>query len=141
MSDQEPVLLADQAGAVLTLTLNRPQRYNALDDALKVALIAALRTAGRDASVRCVVLTGAGKAFCAGQDLNESDLSPDQVGEALRLRYNKIAGLIHGLEKPVIAAVNGVAAGAGMSLALLCDLRILGEHSSLRLAFSSVGLV
>lgn len=141
MSEQESVLLVEQAGAVLTLTLNRPQRYNALDDALKAALIAALQSASREASVRCIVLTGGGKAFCSGQDLNDADLSPDQVGEVLRLRYNKIAGLIHGLEKPIIAAVNGVAAGAGMSLALLCDLRVLGEHSSLRLAFSSVGLI
>jgi 2-(1,2-epoxy-1,2-dihydrophenyl)acetyl-CoA isomerase len=141
MSDQEPVLLLDRAGAVLTITLNRPQRYNALDDALKAALLDALQSASRDVSVRSIVLTGSGKAFCAGQDLNDVDLHPDQVGEALRLGYNKIAGLIFGMEKPIVAAINGVAAGAGMSLALLCDLRVLGEHSSLRLAFSSVGLI
>ena len=141
MSDVEPILLTERTGGVLTITLNRPTRFNALDDPLKVALIEALQAASRDAGVRCLVLTGSGKAFCAGQDLNEGDLGPEQIGQTLRLRYNKIARLLYGMEKPIIAAVNGVAAGAGMSLALACDLRLLGESSSLRLAFSSIGLI
>jgi 2-(1,2-epoxy-1,2-dihydrophenyl)acetyl-CoA isomerase len=141
VSQEETILTVDQVGAVRTLTLNRPSRFNALNYELKEALIAALQAAGRDADVRCIVLTGAGKAFCAGQDLHEGTLSPTEIGEALRTQYNKIAGLLYAMEKPVIAAVNGVAAGAGMSLALLCDLRLLGETASLRLAFSSVGLI
>lgn len=141
MSDDQTILLQERAGAVLTLTLNRPDRFNALDDPLKLQLIAALQAAARDPGVRCLVLTGAGKAFCAGQDLNEGDLSPEQIGETIRQRYNKIVRLLYGMEKPIIAAVNGVAAGAGMSLALACDLRLLGQGSSLRLAFSSIGLV
>ncbi|HVC80693.1 MAG TPA: enoyl-CoA hydratase-related protein [Chloroflexota bacterium] len=142
MDENQPVLLTEQVGAVLTLTLNRPTRFNALDDELKDRLLAALLAASRDSGVRCVVLTGAGKAFCAGQDLNlDGDLRPEQVGDTVRRSYNKIARLLHGMEKPIIAAVNGVAAGAGMSLALACDLRVLAEHSSLRLAFSNIGLI
>ncbi|HVA92880.1 MAG TPA: enoyl-CoA hydratase-related protein [Chloroflexota bacterium] len=142
MDDNQSVLLAERVGAVLTLTLNRPTRFNALDDPLKDALLAALQAGVRDPEVRCIILTGAGKAFCAGQDLNAGDdLRPDQVGKELRLRYNKIVRLLYGMEKPIIAAVNGVAAGAGMSLALACDLRLMGERSSLRLAFSNIGLI
>ncbi|HXT36897.1 MAG TPA: enoyl-CoA hydratase-related protein [Chloroflexota bacterium] len=142
MDENQPVLLTEQIGAVLTLTLNRPARFNALDDDLKDRLLAALQAASRDPGVRCLVLAGAGKAFCAGQDLNfGDDLRPERVGDTVRRSYNKIARLLYGMEKPIIAAVNGVAAGAGMSLALACDLRILGEHSSLRLAFSNIGLI
>ena len=142
MDETQPVLLTEQVGAVLTLTLNRPTRFNALDDDVKDRLLTALQAAARDPGVRCLVLTGAGKAFCAGQDLNQGDgLRPEQVGDTVRRSYNKIARLLYGMEKPIIAAVNGVAAGAGMSLALACDLRVLGEHSSLRLAFSNIGLI
>jgi 2-(1,2-epoxy-1,2-dihydrophenyl)acetyl-CoA isomerase len=141
MSQDETVLSVDQAGAVRIITLNRPSRFNALNQQLKAELITALQSAARDTEVRCVILTGAGKAFCAGQDLQEGNLSPTEVGAALRLQYNKIAGLLYAMEKPVIAAVNGVAAGAGMSLAVLCDLRVLGETAAMRLAFSSVGLI
>ncbi len=141
MTDEEHILSIDQVGAVRTITLNRPSRFNALNYQLKAALISALQAAARDADVRCVVLTGAGKAFCAGQDLFEGNLSPTEVGEAIRFQYNKIAALLYGMEKPIIAAVNGVAAGAGMSLALLCDLRLMGETARLRLAFSSIGLI
>ncbi len=142
MNVPQSVLLTAREGAVLTLTLNRPTRFNALDDPLKDGLLAALQAGARDPGVRCIVLTGAGKAFCAGQDLNLGDDSrPERVGETLRLRYNKIARLMYTMEKPIIAAVNGVAAGAGMSLALACDIRLMGERSSLRLAFSNIGLV
>jgi 2-(1,2-epoxy-1,2-dihydrophenyl)acetyl-CoA isomerase len=105
MSPDEPLLSVEQVGAVRTLTLNRPSRFNALNDQLKAELITALQTAARDAAVRSVVLTGAGKAFCAGQDLLEVNLSPTEVGTALRHQYNKIAGLLYAMEKPVIAAV------------------------------------
>lgn len=142
MDENQAVLLTEQVGTVLTLTLNRPARFNALDDDLKDRLLAALQAASREPSVRCLVLTGAGKGFCAGQDLNQGDdFRPEQVGETVRGSYNKIARLLYGMEKPIIAAVNGVAAGAGMSLALACDLRLLGETSSLRLAFSNIGLI
>ena len=141
MTPDASALLTEQHGAVLTLTLNRPDSFNALDDALKVALIEALKAADRAADVRCVVLTGAGKAFCSGQDLKAETLESAQVGAALRNRYNKLARLLYTMEKPVVAAINGVAAGAGMGLALACDLRIMATSASFRLAFSNIGLI
>jgi 2-(1,2-epoxy-1,2-dihydrophenyl)acetyl-CoA isomerase len=133
-------VLTEQAEGVLTITLNRPESYNALNEQLKDDLLDALKAASRDASVRCVVLTGAGKAFCSGQDLKEARPGEIAIGDALRKKYNPIARLLYGMEKPVLAAVNGVAAGAGCSLALLCDMRIMADTASFRLAFSSIGL-
>ena len=135
-------LLHDASGGVLTLTLDRPDALNSFDRRMKEELLAALRDAARDASVRVVVLTGAGRAFSAGQDLKEraapraADLSAE-----LRERYNPLVLAIHRLEKPVIAAVNGVAAGAGCSLALACDIRIASEAASFIEVFGRVGLV
>ena len=135
-------LLHDASGGVLTLTLDRPDALNSFDRQMKEELLAALRDAARDASVRVVVLTGAGRAFSAGQDLKEraapgaADLSAE-----LRERYNPLVLAIHRLEKPVIAAVNGVAAGAGCSLALACDIRIASEAASFIEVFGRVGLV
>lgn len=139
----EPAVLRyDVVDAVATITFDRPRALNALDVPLKQALLAALEAAGRDTAVRAVILTGAGRAFCAGQDLRER-LAPDAapLDVEIRERYNPIVRAIRGAEKPVIAAVNGVAAGAGASLAFACDLRIAAEDASFVLAFGQVGLI
>jgi 2-(1,2-epoxy-1,2-dihydrophenyl)acetyl-CoA isomerase len=126
-------------GAVLTITLHRPDVLNALNASLSEALVAALDEA-RDGELRAVVVTGAGRGFCVGQDLAEFRQIP-RIGDALRERYHPIVARIRGLEKPVIAAVNGPAAGAGLSLACICDLRIAAESASFVPAFVNIGLV
>jgi 2-(1,2-epoxy-1,2-dihydrophenyl)acetyl-CoA isomerase len=137
-----PSVLSEVADGVATFTLSRPEALNALTIPMKRELLRALRGAGKDRTVRAVILTGAGRAFCAGQDLKErleADAPP--LGEELRERYNPIVLAMRRLEKPVVAAVNGVAAGAGMSLALAADLRIASESASFVLAFGRIGLV
>ncbi len=128
---------------VATITLNRPQRLNAFNDEMIRETTAALRNAGRDAAVRCVVLTGEGRAFSSGQDLAEvrerqGDFS---IGEHLRAGYNRLITQMVTLEKPIIGAINGVAAGAGCSVALACDLRIAADSASFIEVFSKVGLI
>jgi 2-(1,2-epoxy-1,2-dihydrophenyl)acetyl-CoA isomerase len=137
----EPLLRATADG-VLTLTLNRPDALNAFTVEMKEALLAALKDAARDKSVRVVILTGAGRAFCAGQDLKERQ-GPDvnDLGAELRARYNPIILAMRPLEKPIIGAINGVAAGAGASLALACDIVIASDKASFMEAFGRVGLV
>ena len=137
-----PDLRLEIADAVATITLDRPDALNALTVPLKHELLAAFEQVAGDAAVRAVVLTGAGRAFCAGQDLRER-LEPDAapLEEEIRLRYNPLVRAMVGLEKPLIGAINGVAAGAGASLALACDLRIAAEGASFLLAFGRVGLV
>jgi 2-(1,2-epoxy-1,2-dihydrophenyl)acetyl-CoA isomerase len=129
-------------GAVATITLDRPDALNALTIPVKVALLDALRSIGEDRSIRAVILTGAGRAFCAGQDLAERE-DPDAppLDVELRERYNPIVRAIRALDQPVIAAVNGVAAGAGASLAFACDLRIASADARFVLAFGRIGLV
>lgn len=143
MTDAAPLLI-DDADGVRTLTLNRPEAYNSLTLRLKEDLLTALRDAATDDGVRAVVLTGAGRAFCAGQDLKEhlallraNDPAPLQTVAA---HYNPIITTITGMPKPVIAAVNGMAAGAGASLAYACDLRIAAASAKFLMAFASVGL-
>jgi 2-(1,2-epoxy-1,2-dihydrophenyl)acetyl-CoA isomerase len=129
-------------GAVATLTLDRPEALNALTVPLKIALREALESIARDRSVRAVILTGAGRAFCAGQDLAEReqpDAAPLEV--EVRERYNPIIRALRSMGQPVIAAVNGVAAGAGASLAFACDLRIAAQEARFLLAFGRIGLV
>ena len=129
-------------GAVAILTLDRPEALNALTVPMKVALREALEAIAADGSVRAVILTGAGRAFCAGQDLAEReqpDAAPLEV--EVRDRYNPIIRAIRSMGQPVIAAVNGVAAGAGASLAFACDLRICAEEARFVLAFGRIGLV
>jgi 2-(1,2-epoxy-1,2-dihydrophenyl)acetyl-CoA isomerase len=128
--------------AVATLTLDRPDALNALTIRLKQELLAALRAAERDPAVRTIVLTGAGRAFCAGQDLAER-LLPDapSLGDELRERYNPLIRAMRASSKPILGSINGVAAGAGVSLALACDLRIASDAASFVLAFGRIGLV
>jgi 2-(1,2-epoxy-1,2-dihydrophenyl)acetyl-CoA isomerase len=129
-------------GPVATLTLDRPEALNALTVPVKVALRGALESLSGDRSVRVVILTGAGRAFCAGQDLAEReqpDAAPLEV--EVRERYNPIIRALRSMGQPVIAAVNGVAAGAGASLAFACDLRIASEEARFVLAFGRIGLV
>src|SRR5512135_961671 len=135
-------LLYDQQEHVLTITLNRPQSYNALNEQLKKDLHEALREAEKDAGVRCVVLRGAGdKAFCSGQDLKEHAESKRSLKESLEKSYNPMIRRIRTMEKPVIAMINGVAAGAGCSLALACDIRIMSSSAKLIEVFIRIGLI
>jgi 2-(1,2-epoxy-1,2-dihydrophenyl)acetyl-CoA isomerase len=126
-------------GAVQTITLNRPDVMNAFNRALHAGLRAALKEA-RDPEVRAVVITGAGRGFCAGQDLTEFGETPD-VGDSLRATYHPNVLAIRALEKPVIAAVNGACAGAGLSLACACDLRIAVDNAVFVPGFIGIGLV
>jgi 2-(1,2-epoxy-1,2-dihydrophenyl)acetyl-CoA isomerase len=127
-------------GAVLTITLNRPDRLNAFDAAMHRGLATALKEA-RDPGVRAVVLTGAGRGFCVGQDLTEFREAPGDIGARLREHYHPNVLAIRALQKPVIAAVNGAAAGAGLSFACACDLRIASDAASFVPAFINIGLV
>jgi 2-(1,2-epoxy-1,2-dihydrophenyl)acetyl-CoA isomerase len=140
----QPVLLVDDAEGVRTLTLNRPDAYNSLTAELKETLLAELRWVATEPSVRAVVITGAGKAFCAGQDLREHVEVLNAEAQApmstIEEHYNPLVRAITTLPKPVIAAVNGTAAGAGASLAFACDLRIADESAKFLLAFAGIGL-
>ena len=135
-------LRVETVDAVTTLTLDRADALNSLTLGLKNELLQALKSAGRDRAVRAVVITGAGRAFCAGQDLRER-MEPDAAPLAveLRQRYNPMIIAMRRLEKPIVAAVNGVAAGAGASLAFACDIRLAAPEASFILAFGRVGLV
>jgi 2-(1,2-epoxy-1,2-dihydrophenyl)acetyl-CoA isomerase len=127
-------------GAVLTITLNRPDVLNAINAALHAGLRAALDEA-RDPAIRAVVLTGAGKGFCVGQDLQELRRGAPDLADRLRETFNRHTLAIRALEKPVIASINGPAAGAGLSLALACDVRIASDAATLVPGFIGIGLV
>ncbi len=133
------------ADGVATITLDRPQAYNAMTAALLESLLATFKQLERDAAVRAIVLTGAGKAFCAGQALDDvRTLPPDgshELFNTIERRYNPLIVAIMTSEMPVIAAVNGVAAGAGFSIACACDFRIVAETASFTTAFVKIGLV
>jgi 2-(1,2-epoxy-1,2-dihydrophenyl)acetyl-CoA isomerase len=136
----ETVLTA-RDGAVLTITLNRPESYNAFTRQLHGELHAALLGEAADPAVRAVVITGAGKAFCAGQDIREFQELPGAISDALDQTYHPNVRAIRALEKPVIAAVNGAAAGAGLSLACVCDVRVASSAATFVPGFIGIGLV
>jgi len=140
MPDTPESLLAETDAGVTTLTLNRPDSLNALDSGLRTALLTALRAAAKDGAVRAVVITGAGRAFCAGADLRGGS-GERAFRRVLTAEYNPLIDAIRVLPKPVIASVNGVAAGAGMSLALAADLVVAGEAARFVPAFGRIGLV
>ena len=133
-------VLAAREGAVLTITLNRPEVFNAFNAALHAALAEALAEAA-DPGVRAVVLTGAGRGFCAGQDLKEFGEMPESIRERLEATYHPNIRAIRALEKPVLAAVNGPCAGAGLSLAAACDLRLAADNATFVPGFIGIGLV
>lgn len=142
-------LLSGEPGArVATIRLQRPEAMNGLDLATKTALLDAVRTAADDPEVRCVVLTGTGRAFCVGQDLKEhletqrriAETGEGAVFDTVREHYNPLVTAIATMPKPVVAALNGVAAGAGASLAMACDLRVLADGAGFNLAFAGVAL-
>ena len=141
MSDVLHLHLAD---AVATVTLNRPDAMNALDGELKVALRDTLAQVAEDDAVRAVLLTGAGRAFCVGQDLAEHarnlESGSDAVWATVPEHYTPIASLLATMPKPVVAAVNGTAAGAGAAFAFACDFRVAADTAKLTMAFSAVGL-
>ena len=135
------VIYSKQEAAAF-ITLNRPQVYNALNDELCYALQEALQKAAEDEAVRVVVITGAGKGFCSGQDVKAiEDLQGTLPSEAIYKKYNPIIKLMRGMHKPIICKLNGVAAGAGCSLALACDYIIASEDAILTQAFINIGLV
>jgi len=133
-------ILYEEADAVATITFNRPKAFNAFTAEMKKEITQALKMAERDAEVRAIVLTGAGKAFCAGQDIKSVEPSTN-YGDLLREHYHPMVRALDAVSKPVIAAVNGVAAGAGMSLALAADFRLMKPESRLVSAFLGIGLV
>ncbi|EYB68433.1 enoyl-CoA hydratase [Deinococcus phoenicis] len=135
------VILVDTRAGVRTLTLNRADRLNAANDALLLALTEELKAADADSGVRVVVITGAGRGFCAGQDLGDVSGRDMTFTEHLNRTYNPLIRTIRGLGKPVVTAVNGVAAGAGASLALSGDIRLWAQSASLIEVFSNIALV
>jgi len=145
MTDPDQPVLHDVTEGVATITLNRPDAMNSLDVATKVALRDAVTSAAEDPEVRCVVLTGTGRAFCVGQDLKEHvqilrNGTSDELFRTVPEHYNPTVHALATMPKPVIAAVNGVAAGAGASLAFACDFRLLAHGAGFNLAFSGIAL-
>ena len=142
MSEYETLIYEVQAGVGL-ITMNRPERRNALNMTLNKDLLAAFQQAADDEAVRAIVLAGAGDGFCSGADLSifSQMPTPDQLYEAIISSYDPLMSLITTVPKPVIAAINGVAAGAGVSLALACDLQVMAHDASLMMAFSNIAFV
>jgi 2-(1,2-epoxy-1,2-dihydrophenyl)acetyl-CoA isomerase len=139
------MIQTDLRDGVLIVTLDRPDVLNSFNGAMADALIAALHGAASDANVRAVLLTGAGRAFCAGQDLaavlpREGERAPD-LGDIVRDQYNPIIRSIRCLEKPVVCAVNGVAAGAGANIAFACDITLASEKATFIQSFANIGLI
>ncbi len=142
MADYQTILTSLTEG-IFTITLNRPEVYNAFNEQLTTDLQAAFKEAAKDDGVRVVILTGAGKAFCSGQDLKDAPSGGGKrsLRDSLERRYNPLIRAMRNLPKPIICAVNGVAAGAGCSLALACDYRIMADSAKLIEVFVRIGLV
>ena len=136
-----PTVLTSRDGAVLTITLNRPDAYNAFTRELHTEFHRALTDEAADPAVRAVVVNGAGKAFCAGQDIREFRQLSGSIGTALEETYHPNVRALRALPKPVIAAVNGAAAGAGLSLAVACDVRVASDAAVFVPGFIGIGLV
>lgn len=135
-------LLYQKEGGVLTITLNRPDVFNAFNDEMSYEFQGALKAAKRDAEVRVIVFTGTGKAFCSGQDLKAiKDSKNRSLSDSLYKRYNPIVKAMRNMPKPIVGRINGVAAGAGCSLALACDLVVASEEAKFIEVFVNVGLV
>jgi len=141
----EPVLIEALEGGVLTLTLNRPERMNAFNVALHDKLSEALKRGAASEACRVVLLTGAGRGFCAGQDLTDRVVAPDggrpDLGESIDKRYNPLIRSLRALPKPIVCAVNGVAAGAGANIALACDIVVAARSARFIQAFARIGLI
>ncbi|WP_162182668.1 enoyl-CoA hydratase/isomerase family protein, partial [Actinoalloteichus caeruleus] len=144
MTDRGTQVLVHIRESVATITLNRPERGNALTTELKRELVAAVRRVGSDEAVRAVVLTGNGPAFCVGQDLAEHAETlrtrPDEAFDTVSAHYNPIVHGLATMPKPVLASINGSCAGAGLGFALACDLRIAVSDARFRTAFTGIGL-
>ncbi len=144
-ASNQSVLLESLDAGVLTLTLNRPERYNAISVSLQEALGRAVRRAAAEDECRVVLLTGAGKGFCAGADLTDRTIKPGEsrpdLGESLDKRYNPLIRAMRKLPKPIVCAVNGAAAGAGANLALACDIVLAAKSAKFLQAFARIGLV
>ena len=140
----ETVITTEHTGWT-EICLNRPDRLNAFNDEMHAQLASSMKTAADDASVRCVLLTGSGRGFCAGQDLSARDprksTEPPDLGHTLTTLYNPLIKRIHSMDKPVICAVNGVAAGAGANIALACDIVLAADSAKFIQSFAKVGLV
>ena len=138
-------ILSDIDQGVMTITLNRPDRLNSFNDAMHQQLSECLKQAERDETIRCLLITGAGRGFCAGQDLNDRNVDPSgpvpDLGMSVERFYNPLVRRLAALPKPVICAVNGVAAGAGATLALGCDIVLAARSAKFVMAFSKLGLV
>ncbi|MGI9450397.1 MAG: 2-(1,2-epoxy-1,2-dihydrophenyl)acetyl-CoA isomerase PaaG [Geminicoccaceae bacterium] len=138
----EPTVLADLTNGVATLTLNRPEKLNAFNEAMHEELAHLLDRIELDRAIRTVLFTGAGRGFCAGQDLNDRiDAENVDLGDTLDRLYNPLIRRIRKLERPIVCAVNGVAAGAGANLALACDIVLAARSASFVQAFAKLGLV
>lgn len=141
----DALILSHIEHGVMTLTLNRPDRLNSFNDEMHHQLAECLKQAERDDAIRCLLITGAGRGFCAGQDLNDRNVDPNgpapDLGWSVETFYNPLVRRLAKLPKPVIAAVNGVAAGAGATLALGCDIVIAARSVNFVMAFSKLGLV
>ncbi|MBC7802271.1 MAG: 2-(1,2-epoxy-1,2-dihydrophenyl)acetyl-CoA isomerase [Candidatus Parcubacteria bacterium] len=139
----EPILVAIDAG-VLRLTLNRPDKLNSFDPAMHLALAAAMARAEAEAAVRCILITGNGRGFCAGADLTVRDMNSTaavDLGAMLDQHYNPLVRRMRALPKPIVCAVNGVAAGAGANFALACDIVLAARSASFIQSFVKIGLV
>ncbi len=136
-------ILYEVADGVATITLNRPSKLNAFNDAMIGETLDALKAAGRDAAARSIVLTGAGRAFSSGQDLAAFQERGEggSIAEHLRHGYHRVVRQMVTLEKPIVGAINGIAAGAGCGVALAADIRIAADSASFMLAFSRIGLI